>query len=409
MVVSEGSAQGQSVIGETPYLAARLKGLAEPDTVVIGAGTRRLTGNLFEYRDLDTVHVEGIAKPVRAWQVLRPSSVASRFEALHGSALSPLVGRDEEIDWLLRRWAPAKAGEGQVVFVSGEPGIGKSRIVTALEERLHAEPYLRLRYFCSPYHQDSVLFPLIEQLGRAAGLARDDPPSAKLEKLEALLVLAAPVAEDVALLADLLSLPPSERHPLPNLSPERKKERILEALIRQLEGLARQQPVVMIFVDAHWIDPTSRELLDLIIERVGKLPVLLVVTFRPEFQAPSTSRPQVGALTLNRLDRHDRTALVEQIAGCGGLSSEIVTQITDRTDGVPLFVEELTRAVLESADRPATVLGASSASSLDIPATLHASLIARLDRLGTAAKEVAQAPWSGVYSATTRPSRRSQT
>src|SRR5882672_7193417 len=253
-LIGEGSAQEQSVVGETPNLAARLQALAEPDAVVIAASTRRLVGNLFEYRDLGAVELKGIAAPVSVWQVLRPSVVASRFEALRGSALTPLVGRDEEIDLLLRRWARTKAGDGQIVLVSGEAGLGKSRIVAALEERLHAEPHLSLRYFCSPYHQDSALFPFIDQLGRASGFARDDPPAAKLEKLEALLALAAPPDEDVAFLVDLLSLPGSERHPLPNLSPQRKKERTLEALIRQLEGLARQQPVVMVFEDAHWID-----------------------------------------------------------------------------------------------------------------------------------------------------------
>ena len=328
----------------------------------------------------------GLAGPVRSWQVLRPSVVASRFEALRGSALSPLVGRDEEIDLLLRRWARAKAGDGQVVLVSGEPGLGKSRITAALEERLHAEPHLRLRYFCSPYHQDSALFPFIDQLGRAAGFARDDPPAAKLEKLEALLASAAPSEEDVAFLADLLSLPASARHPLPNLSPQRKKERTLEALIRQIEGLARQQPVVMVFEDAHWIDPTSRELLDLIIERVRSLPVLLIVTFRPEFQPPWTGQPQVTMLTLNRLDRRDRTALVEQIAGGKALPDEVIAQIVDRTDGVPLFVEELTKSVLESgllrAETDRYVLDG-ALPPFAIPTTLHASLLARLDRLAS--------------------------
>ncbi len=250
-LIGEGSAQEQSVVGETPNLAARLQALAEPDSVVIAAGTRRLVGDLFEYRDLGAVDVKGIAEPVPAWQVLRPSVVASRFEALRGSALTRLVGRDEEIDLLLRRWARAKAGDGQIVLVSGEAGLGKSRIAAALAERLHAEMHLRLRYFCSPYHQDSALFPFIDQLGRAAGFVRDDLPASRLEKLEALLARAASPDEDVAFLADLMSLPGSERHPLPNLSPQRKKERTLEALIHQLEGLARQQPVVMVFEDAH--------------------------------------------------------------------------------------------------------------------------------------------------------------
>ena len=385
-LIGAGSAQEQSVVGETPNLAARLQTLAEPDTVVIAAGTRRLVGDLFEYRDLGAVQIKGITAPVPAWQVLRPSLVASRFEALRGSAMTRLVGRDEEIDLLLRRWAHAKAGHGQIVLISGEPGLGKSRLTTALEERLQAEPHLRLRYFCSPYHQDSALFPFVDQLSRAAGFARDDSPATKIEKLEALLALAAPPDEDVAFVADLLSLPASERHPLPNLSPQRKKERTLEALIRQLEGRALQHPVVMVFEDAHWIDPTSRELLDLIVERARSLPVLVLVTFRPEFQPPWTGQPQLIVVALNRLDRRNGTALVGQVAGGKMLPDEVVAQIVDRTDGVPLFVEELTKSVLESgllreeADR--YVLDR-ALPPFAIPPSLHDSLMARLDRLAS--------------------------
>jgi class 3 adenylate cyclase/predicted ATPase len=390
-LIGEGSAQEQSVVGETPNLAARLQALAEPDAVVIAAGTRRLVGDLFEYRDLGTVEVKGLAAAVPAWRVLRPSAVASRFEALRGSALSPLIGRGEEIDLLLRRWARAKGGDGQIVLISGEAGIGKSRMSAALTERLHAEPYLRLRYFCSPYHQDSALFPFVDQLDRAAGFARDDIPAVKLEKLEVVIARAAPPEEDVAFLADLMSLPSSERHPLPNLSPQRRKERTLEALIRQLKGLARRQPVVMVFEDAHWIDPTSRELLDLTVELVRSLPVLLIVTFRPEFQPPWTGQSQVTMLALNRLDRHDRADLVEQIAGGKALPDDVIAQIVERTDGVPLFVEELTKAVVEAgADRGHAPISAVPSSSLAVPATLHASLLGRLDRLGPAAKNVAQ-------------------
>jgi class 3 adenylate cyclase/predicted ATPase len=371
-LIGEGSAQEQSVVGETPNLAARLQALAEADMVVIAAGTRRLLGALFEYRDLGAVEVKGFTAPVPAWQVLAPSAVASRFEALRGPALTPLVGRDEEIDLLLRRWERAKAGDGQVVLISGEPGIGKSRITAELEGRLHADPHIRVRHFCSPYHQDSALYPFIDQLGRASGFAPDDPPAARLEKLEALLARTALPDEDVAFIADFLSLPASDRYPLPNLSPQRKKERTLEALIRQLEGLARQQPALMVFEDAHWVDPTSRELLGLTIEHVRTLPMLLIVTFRPEFQPSWTGQPQVTMLALNRLDQRDRTGLVEQIAAGKALPEEVVEQIVDRTDGVPLFIEELTKSVLES-----------GVPRVGIPTTLHDSLMARLDRLAS--------------------------
>jgi class 3 adenylate cyclase/predicted ATPase len=385
-LIGAGSAQEQTVVGETPNLAARLQAIAEPDAVMIAAGTRRLVGDLFEYRDLGGVEVKGIAEPVPAWQVLRPSVVASRFEALRGSALSPLVGRDEEIDLLLRRWVRAKTGDGQVVLISGEPGLGKSRITAALEERLHAEPHLRLRYFCSPYYQDSALYPFIEQLGRAAEFARDDRPTARLEKLKAVLALAAPPDEDVAFLADLLSLPASERHPLPKFSPQRKKDRTLAALIRQLEGLAWRQPVVMVFEDAHWIDPTSRELLDLTVERVRGLPVLLIVTFRPEFQPPWTGEPQVTILALSRLERRDRIVLVEQIAGGKALPDDVIEQIAQRTDGVPLFVEELTKSVLESGllrEQVDRYVLDRALPPVAIPTTLHDSLMSRLDRLAS--------------------------
>ena len=381
-----------SIVGDAPDLAARLQLSAQPDTVTIEPTTWRLIGNLFDCRDLGALDTNTDTEPIRRWLVLGESAVASRFEALRGSKLTPLVGRDEEVDLLLRRWARAKAGDGQIMLVSGEAGLGKSRITAELEERLQAEPHLRLRYFCSPYHQDSALFPVIDQLGRAAGFALNDPLASKLEKLEALLASTAPPDEDAAFLADLMSLPASEGRPLPNLGPQRKKEKTLEALIRQLEGLAHEKPVVTVWEDAHWLDPTSRELLDLTVERVRSLPVLLIVTFRPEFQTPWTGQPQVSILALSRLDRRDCTTLITQIAGGKTLPDEVVFAIADRTDGVPLFVEELTKSILERGllreendryvlDRPLQPLA--------IPATLHASLLELLDRL-LSARRVAQ-------------------
>src|SRR5271169_5776713 len=390
-LIGAGAAQERGVVGETPNLAARLQALARPGTLGVADSTRRQIGTLFEIEDLGPQPLAGFADPQRAWRVVGESGIVSRFEALR-SGTTRLVGRDEELDLLLRRWQQAKSGEGRVVLVSGEPGIGKSRLTAALSQRIETEPHTRLRYFCSPHDQDSALYPFIGQLERAAGFARDDTATMKLDKLEALVGDGAEPG-DLSLIAEMLSLSGGERFPPLDLSPLRKKERTSAALLRQLQALARRQPVLMIFEDLHWIGPTSREVLDLTVEKITDLPVLLVATYRPEFQPPWVGQSQVTVIALNRLGRSEGATLVHRLAGnLGALPPDVVDEIVERTDGVPLFVEELTKAVVEAgADRGYGSIAAVPRSSLAVPATLHASLLGRLDRLGAAAKTVAQA------------------
>jgi class 3 adenylate cyclase len=389
-LLGSGAAQEQAVVGETPNLAARLQALAEPNVVIIADATRRQVGALFEVTDLGPQELKGFAEKQRAWRVLGESGVESRFAAFR-SGETPLVGRSEELDLLLRRWNQAKSGEGRVVLLSAEPGIGKSRLTEALTQRIAGEAAVRLRYFCSPHHQDSALHPVVAQLERAAGFAREDLPPAKLQKLVALLGDAG--AEDLPLLAELLSLPSLPASPLLELPPQRKKELTFAALLRQLESLGLRQPVLMVFEDVHWIDPTTRELLDRTIALAERLPVLLIATFRPEFQPPWIGQPHVSVLALSRLGRRDGAALVrELIASAQVLPAEIVAEIVERSDGVPLFLEEVTKVILEAAgaDAARSTVASIPGARLKVPPTLQASLMARLDRLGAAAREVAQ-------------------
>jgi class 3 adenylate cyclase/predicted ATPase len=390
-LIGSGEAQEHGIVGDTPNLAARLQGVAEPNSVVVAESTRKLVGSLFELEDLGPQELKGISGPVRAWVALRPASVEGRFEAMHASGVTYLVGREEELDLVLRRWSKAKSGEGQVVLLSGEAGIGKSRLTAALLERLSGEAHTRLRYFCSPQHTDSAFYPISGQMERAAGLAHDDKPQAKLDKLDALLAQTSTSTQAAALFAEMLSLPNDGRYPVQELSPEHRRQRTLEALMAQLAELAHQQPVLMIFEDAHWVDPTSLEVLGRTVHRIKTLSTLLIVTSRPEFDAPWVGQSHVTSLTLNRLGEREAVAIIARLVGNKELPADVMVEIVERTDGIPLFVEEMTKAVLEAESEGAARRTAAAVPppALAVPASLQASLMARLDRLGPA-KEVAQ-------------------
>jgi class 3 adenylate cyclase/predicted ATPase len=390
-LIGSGASQEQAIVGETPNLAARLQSIAEPNSVVIADSTRRFVGSLFELGDLGAKDLKGIMGSVRAWAALRTASVESRFEALHASGVTELVGREEEVDLLLRRWSKAKTGEGQLVLLSGEPGIGKSRLTAALLERVAAEPHARLRYFCSPQHTDSAFYPIIGQMERATGLTHHDVAQAKLDKLDTWLAQSGTPPPNRALFAELLSLPNDGRYPKEELEPRERRQRMLEALVAQLASLAEKRPVLMVFEDVHWIDPTSLEALDRAIDRIKSAGVLLIVTYRPEFGPPWIGRPYVTALTLNRLGIREVDAMIDRVTGDRRLPASVRQDIIERTDGIPLFVEEMTKAVLETESEGAMegAIAAIPPPALGVPASLHGSLMARLDRLGTA-KEIAQ-------------------
>ena len=392
-LVGSGAAQERGVVGETPNLAARLQDIAPANAVLVAESTRRLVGDLFEYRDLGAVTLKGLSEPTRASQVLNESIVENRFEALRSATLSPLVGRDEEVQLLLRRWARAKDGEGQIALLSGEAGIGKSRIVAALQERLEPDRPFKLRYFCSPHRRDSALFPIIARLERDAGFHRNDAAAAKIDKLTRLLSRSGDVLQETeAVFAELLAVPTGERYPALPDDPRQKRERIFAALVGQLESLAKHRPVLFLFEDAHWIDSTSLDLLDRIVERVRRLPVLMIVTFRPEFEPPWTGQAQVTSLTLSRLGQREAKTLAVRVAGGKTLPVEILDRIIDRTDGIPLCIEELTKTLLEGTllrEENGRYTLSGPLPALAIPSSLHDSLMARLDKLGPV-KEVAQ-------------------
>ena len=393
-LIGAGASQEQTVVGETPNLAARLQALAEPGAVVISQATRRLVGRLFELTDLGPLRLKGFAERVQTWRVLDEGRAESRFEAMHGQQLTTLVGREHEIGLLTDRWERAKEGEGQVVLLSGEPGIGKSRIVRALRARLANEPHTPLSHYCSPHHTNSALYPVIRLLERAAGFTRDDRPEARLDKLVALLSQATEaLGEVVPLVAALLGIETGQRYPALALTPQHQKQRTLKVLIEQVEGLAAQKQVLAVYEDVHWVDASTLEVLDQLIERAQRLHALVLITFRPEFNPPWTGHAHVMQLSLSRLTRRHGQALIDEVTGGKALPDEMLDEILAKTDGVPLFVEELTKTVLESGlltDAGDHYALAGPLVPLAIPATLHDSLMARLDRLASV-KEVAQA------------------
>jgi len=390
--IGEHAAREHNVVGETPNLAARMQALARADSVVIDVRTRQLVGNLFDLSDLGHVTVKGFPEPMPAYEVIGASATQSRFEALRAQR-TPLVGRDEEISVLMRRWDQAMRGEGQVALLCGEPGIGKSRMLDALSAQLADTSHVRLRYFCAPHHAQSPLHPFVAQLENAADFAEDDPPAKKYAKLVAVLRtdVVAP-SEDAALIAELASIAPGDHYQPLVLAPEQKKERTLRALIAQLEALAAAKRVLLLFEDLHWIDPTSQALLDRVVEAVERLPVLVVATFRPEFAPRWLGESHVSMQTLRKLSRPESDALVGRLSGGKALPPEVAERIIAQTDGVPLFIEELTQTVLEGellTEEAERYVLAGPLPAFAIPTSLQASLMARLDRLAPQ-KDVAQ-------------------
>ena len=392
-LIGEGASQESAVVGSTPNLAARLQALASANTMVVSPGTHGLVKGQFEYKTLGEFDLKGVAEPVCVRQVIGQIKTESRFAAAHHGGVTSLVGREHEIGLMLDRWQQAKEGDGQIVLLSGEAGIGKSRITETLQDYTAMDHPVRLRYQCSPFHTNSALHPVIGQLEHAAGIDVEDENESKRAKLDSFLSQSMQVIDDVApFMAALLSIPTDDRNASLGMTPERQKEMTLEGLISLLEGLSRQQTVLLIFEDAHWADPTSLEWLELVIDRVQGIPVFVVITFRPEFQPPWSGYTHITSLTLNRFSSSLATTLVDKITGVKRLPAEVIEQIVTKTDGVPLFVEELTKTILESGlltEHLDQYVLSGPLPEVAIPATLHDSLMARLDRLGPV-KEVAQ-------------------
>ncbi len=384
-LIGEGAAEEQAVMGETPNLAARLQGLASPNSVVIAPSTRALLGEHFDCADLGTHALHGFGDVVRAWRVLASKFAGSRFEAAQPLRVTALINREEEMAWLLRLWQDAERSCGRVGLLAGEAGIGKSRVVEALREQIAPAPDAAQRFQCSPHYVNTALHPIIERIERSAGIGREDTPAVKLEKLSAWLGTGFPTEDAVPLLGALLSVPPGERFPLPAMSPQRRKERTFELLLGLIQRLA-SSPLLMVFEDVYWMDPTTQEFLALLVERASEMRVLLVITFRRDFSPPWSDQPHVESRELKRLAPDYAIALAERVAG-EQLPGSVIDQVVAKTDGVPLFIEELTKAVLGARFPPEQLSRgtlAAAAGLTAIPSTLQDSLMARLDQLDKA-------------------------